>query len=268
MSTTIAAPPRDDRAAVDKAISLLTAFGEQGSTGVGVSELARRARLSKSTAFRVLAHLERNEMVERVGTRYRLGTTLHRIGRAAYLSEHERVRDAMLPYLADLFEITRHTVHLAVLQGTDVVYLAKLYGHRSVPSPSRIGGRLPAHCTAVGKALLAYQPFAAAEAAAAPLNARTSGTITDPHRLTAELARIREQGVSYDHQESQPGLACLAVPVFDARNRAVAALSVAGPSGGLDTRAIEPVLRRVCAAATQRFARLDAPRPVPDDSFR
>src|SRR5690242_17641721 len=130
MTVSVAEPVRDDRAAVDKAISLLVAFGEQASTGVGVSELARRADLSKSTAFRVLGMLERNGVVERIGTGYRLGARLHQLGQAVYSPEHERVRDLLLPFLTDLYEMTRHTVHLAALHDTDVVYLAKLYGHR------------------------------------------------------------------------------------------------------------------------------------------
>lgn len=257
MTRSIAEPLRDDRATVDKAASLLSAFGEQAATGVGVSELARRTRLSKTTAFRVLAALERNNLVERVGTAYRFGTALHELGAGVHTAENDRIRDTLLPYLTDLYEATRHTVHLAVLQGTDVVYLAKLYGHRSVPAPSRIGGRLPAHGTAVGKVLLAYHPAAAAQAVSSPLRALTSHTITDPSWLTDELAGIRERGVSFDAQESRAGLSCVAVPVFDARGHAVAAMSIAGPHRGLDTRTAEPALRRICAAASRSIARGD-----------
>ena len=82
MTTSVAEPVRDDRAAVDKAISLLVAFGDQASSGLGVTELARRAQMSKSTAYRVLGMLERNAVVERVGTGYRLGSRLHELGRA------------------------------------------------------------------------------------------------------------------------------------------------------------------------------------------
>ena len=84
---------RDDRAAVDKAFSLLVAFGDEASTGVGVRELARRASLSKTTAHRLLGMLERNAMVERIGTSYRLGPRLHELGLAVYPRSHERVRD-------------------------------------------------------------------------------------------------------------------------------------------------------------------------------
>lgn len=257
MTTTAAEPTRDDRAAVDKAISLLVAFGEQGSTSVGVSELARRAALSKSTAFRVLGILERNGVVERIGTGYRLGARLHQLGRAVYAPEHDRLRDVLLPYLTDLYETTHHTVHLGVLHGTDVVYLAKLYGHRTAPAPSRIGGRLPAHSTAVGKALLSFHPMIASDALAGPLTALTDHTITDPAQLEAELADIRRVGIAHDHQESRAGLACVAAPILDHRGRAVAAFSIAGQHGHLDSARLGASLRRICASASHIVSRTE-----------
>ncbi|MEV5835440.1 IclR family transcriptional regulator [Nocardia sp. NPDC052112] len=260
MTTSIPESARDDRAAVDKAISLLVAFGDQASTGVGVSELARRTQLSKSTAFRVLAMLERNGVVERVGTGYRLGARLHQLGHTVYSPERERVRDLLLPFLTDLYDTTRHTVHLAALHGTDVVYLAKLYGHRTVPAPSRIGGRLPAHCTAVGKVLLAYHSHTATQVLTAPQRAITPHTIIAPSRLTGELTTIRHSGVAHDNQESRLGLSCIAAPIFNGRGRAVAALSVAGPHGHLDARRLETPLRQICASASNALGRAQLPR--------
>lgn len=242
---------RDARAAIDKAISLLVSFGDHASSGLGVSELARRAQLSKSTAFRVLGMLERNGVVERIGTNYRLGARLHHLGLSVYAPGHERIRDLLIPFLTDLYEHTHETVHLATLHGSEVIYLAKLYGHRPVPSPSRVGGRMPAHCTAVGKVLLAYDADAATEALANPLRSFTGHTITDPRALAAELDRIRRAGIAFDDEESQPGLSCVAVPVRDPGGRPVAALSVAGVTGRIDAQRHARTLRRVAAAAAQ-----------------
>jgi IclR family transcriptional regulator, KDG regulon repressor len=255
MTVSVAEPVRDDLAAIDKAISLLVAFGHHASTGLGVSELARRAQLSKSTAFRALGMLERNGVVERVGTNYRLGARLHELGRAVYAPGHERIRDLLTPFVTDLYELTRETVHLATLHGTEVVYLAKLYGHRPVPSPSRIGGRLPAHCTAVGKALLAYDPDATAAALCVPLRRFTAHTITDPVMLAAELDTIRREGIAFDNEESQLGLNCVAAPVISPRGGVVTALSISGPRGRIDTRRLATDLRRVSASASQATAR-------------
>ncbi|GCD88628.1 IclR family transcriptional regulator [Nocardioides sp. LS1] len=244
---------RDDRAAVDKAVSLLLAFGEHASSGVGVSELARRSGLSKSTAFRVLGLLERNGVVERVGRQYRLGERLHELGRHVYSPEHDRVRDSLTPFVTELYGRTHDTVHLATLHGTDVVYLAKLYGHRQVPSPSRIGGRVAAHGTAVGKALLAHDASALKVLLGAPLPSLTPATLTDPDALCEQLATVRQLGVAYDLEEVQPGLFCVATPILSSAGRPIAALSVSVASFAALGPA-EAMLRQVAGDAS-RFVR-------------
>jgi len=256
---------RDGRALIDKAFSILVSFGPQASTGLGVSELARRSELSKSTAFRVLTMLQRSGVVERAGGAYRLGQRLHELGAAVYCPEHDRIRETLTPFLADLYELTHQTVHLATLHGTDVVYLAKLYGHRRVPSPSRVGARVAAHCTAVGKALLAHDQDAFEALLAAPLTARTPRSVIEPQQLAAQLMQVRRDGIAVEIEEAAPGLSCIAVPVFGAGGRAVAALSVSGRAGGIDPRIQAPALRRVGHAASveSRRARIGATVPLP-----
>jgi DNA-binding IclR family transcriptional regulator len=254
MTITAVEPIRDDRAAIDKAFSLLSTLGEHSASPLGVSELARRTQLSKSTAFRVLGMLERNAMVERVGAKYRLGARLHELGSSVYAPGHERLRDLLLPFLVDLFEATRRTVHLASLHGSDVVYLAKLYGHGTAAAPSRIGSRLPAHCTAVGKVLLAYDAKAATAALATPLIGLTPRSICEPDSLAAELTRVRRDGVAMDHEESRLGLTCVAAPVMGRSGRPLAAMSVSAPLG-TDMRPVTASLRRVCASASQALSR-------------
>jgi IclR family KDG regulon transcriptional repressor len=256
---------RDERAAVDKAVSLLSCFGEDASTGVGVSELARRAELSKSTAYRVLTMLERNGLVERIGSNYRLGDQLHRLGRSVYPAALDHVRDLLIPFLAALYERTHQTVHLAALHGTDVVYLGKLYGPRAVRSPSRIGGRVPAYCTAVGKAMLAHNASAAALTLAAPLRPWTARTVTDADALAAQLNDIRRYGLAQDDEEAQLGLRCIAVPVLARDGRPVAGLSVSVPVGATDPQRYGPDLRRVGAEASRAVsaARIPLSMTVP-----
>lgn len=248
---TIPAASRDDRAAIDKAISVLASFGDDARSGVGVSELARRTDLSKSTTHRVLALLERNGMVERAGTDYRLGDRLQQLGGTVYERGHEELRDRLIPFLTDLFVATQDTVHLASLSGTDVVYLAKLYGHHRMTSPSRIGRRIPAHCTAVGKALLAFDPNATQRTLDGPLRQFTDRTIVDAGALTAELGSIRATGIAVENGEVQAGLSCIAVPVMGPDGRPVAALSVSGPTGRLDLRERSVTLRRIASAAAR-----------------
>ncbi|WP_459981760.1 IclR family transcriptional regulator [Nocardioides sp. AN3] len=250
---------RDDRAAVDKAMCLLLAFGDEAASGIGVSELARRVNLSKSTAFRLLAMLERNGVVEKFGTQYRLGGRLHELGRDVYSPHHDRVRDLLIPFLGDLYERTHHTVHLAALHGTDVVYLAKLHGHRRPSCPSRIGGRVPAHATAVGKALLAHDADASERALSAELPAFTPTTLTQAAELSTELERIRRAGVAYDREEVQPGLHCVAVPLLTPSGRPIAAFSVS-VSSAAELAQVEPILRQIAGEATRFLARHAAAR--------
>ncbi|PRB68214.1 IclR family transcriptional regulator [Arthrobacter sp. MYb213] len=239
-------------------MALLRAFGEEATTGVGVSELARRAELSKSTAFRLLASLQSNDAVERAGNAYRLGKMIQNLGTTQESDLHARLRDALTPFMVNLYETTRQTVHLAILQGTDVVYLNKLYGQLAVRSPSRIGGRLPSYCTAVGKVLLAYNPDAAQTVLSKEMYAWTENTITDADRLSHELTNIRRDHVGYDRDEVLLGLNCVAAPVFNGTGQAVAALSISGPTGRFNPESQTSVLRRVTYEASRAAAAVSA----------
>ncbi|MEE2523646.1 IclR family transcriptional regulator [Pseudarthrobacter sp. J75] len=260
MAASTAAGSRDDRAAVDKAMALLAAFGNDAFTGVGVSELARRADMSKSTAFRVLGMLQRSGAVDRAGNAYRLGKLIHNLGAGQETAANGRIRDALTPHLADLYVLSRQTVHLAVLDGGDVVYLNKLYGHLQVRSPSRIGGRAPAYCTGVGKVLLAYDDRAAELVLKSELAAWTPKTITDPAKLRAELEQVRATNVGFDREEILLGLNCIAAPVMGPDGKAVAALSVSGPAGQFVPESQANALRKVCFEASRTIAAVAAQR--------
>ncbi|HMT49298.1 MAG TPA: IclR family transcriptional regulator C-terminal domain-containing protein, partial [Dietzia sp.] len=140
------------------------------------------------------------------------------------------------------------------LHGDEVVYLNKLHGPRPIPSPSRIGGGLPAYCTGVGKAMLAFDDQAADRVARGPLVAWTDTTLTSADALAVELAEIRRRRRALDRAELTPGLFCVAAPVFDddeqgaGGTRAVAALSASAAEEGALAR-LEPLVTRIAAAA-------------------
>ncbi|MFV0373853.1 IclR family transcriptional regulator [Microbacterium sp.] len=245
---------RDERTAVDKAIAVLKAFGADAQIGVGVSELSRRAELSKSTAFRVLGILERNGVVERAGTAYRLGAVITQLGAPSEASRHDAVREILTPFLAELYVETHMTVQLGVLSGSHVIYLNKLEGAARLRTPSRIGGRMPAYCTAVGKVLLAADPVAAEATLRAPRHAWTSNTLVDEDALLRELDHVRTAGVAYDRGESLESLACIAAPVRGPGGRVVAAMSVSGPASTFQPLRHERVLRAVAFRAGQSLS--------------
>lgn len=254
---------RDPRTAVDKAMALLNAFGDDAQVGLGVSELARRAELSKSTAFRVLGMLEANGAVERAGTAFRLGPMIEALGETQESVYHGRVRDVLTPFLADIYVLTRQTVHLAVLQGTDVVYLNKLHGHLHSRTPSRIGGRVPAYCTAVGKVLLSDEPDLVEESIRSGLLAWTPNTITDPDAFRREIRRVRRERLAYDREEIMTGLHCIAAPILSTRGKAVAGLSISGPRGRYRPEDYESALRQVCYRASKAASTVESAKEPP-----
>jgi IclR family transcriptional regulator, KDG regulon repressor len=245
---------RDGRAAVDKAISVLKAFGKDAHLGIGVTELARRSNLSKSTTFRLLGMLERNGVVERAGSAYRLGRVISELGAQSSAPDQEFIRDMVTPFLADLYEATHMTVQVGVLSGSSVIYLNKLEGHQRLRTPSRIGGRMPAYCTAVGKVLLAFDPDATEQALASPRHAWTPQTIVDEDALRSELRRVQEAGIAIDAGESLGTLSCLAAPIMGRDGRPIAAMSISGDATTFRASSYEHVLRRVCYSASRAIA--------------
>jgi DNA-binding IclR family transcriptional regulator len=138
-----------------------------------------------------------------------------------------------MPFLQDVYERTHETVHLGVAEGREVVYIAKIGGHRQAASPSRTGGRMPLHCTAIGKVLLAYADADQQhEVLRGPLERRTPRTVVAPGVLQRQLTAVLETGVAFEREESTLGLLCVAAPVLDATGtETVAAISITGPVG-------------------------------------
>lgn len=225
---------------LDKAVAILNVYRPDGGT-FRLTELAARANLSKTTTFRLAGDLVRLGLLEREGECYRLGGTLFELG--SLVPRRQDLRETALPFLQDLFESTRQTVHFGIRDDRDVVYLERIRGHDAVPLPSRIGGRLPLTCTAIGKALLAFSGPELADAVLAdPLPSLTPFSITDPVRLRTALEQTQVSGLAYEEQEAAPGVSCIAAPVF-AGAVAVAALSVAVPREQFRPAHLAPAVR-------------------------
>jgi IclR family transcriptional regulator, acetate operon repressor len=239
---------------VDRALRLLQVLGGHG-TGATLEEVAGAAGLPKSSAHRTLSALrERGFATQQDDGRYLIGPELLRVAFDFY--ERMDLRVTMRPVLERLHREVNETVHLGVLDGGDVVYLDKLEPSHPVGLNSRIGGRNPAHCTGVGKALLAWtyptdEAIREWIAERGPLPARTPRSITEPEALAREMARIRADGWARDVEESEQGVRCLAAPLFLGGARPRAAVSVAAPRERLSAarmRALAPVLLRATSS--------------------
>ena len=210
-----------------KALALLDAFSGQ-FTVLGVTALAGRAGIPKSTAHRLLNVLVGCGYVRRVGDRYCLAERLFEMGNQVRSCRPSGIRELAMPYLGDLFAQTRQTVHLAVLSGTDVLYLDKVSGHDAARCPTSVGCRRPAYATALGKVLLA---FGGSEDIDRNLRVRfrrfTPRTMITAGQIQRCLGQVRDEGIATDHEELRPGVNCIAAPILDLRSgQALAAISV------------------------------------------
>ncbi|GGK33461.1 IclR family transcriptional regulator [Nocardia camponoti] len=219
--------------------------------------LAERTGLPRSTVHRILDQMIRLRWLAHTPGGYRLGLRVLELGGLA--AEHNELREVVSPLLYDLSQRTGLVGHLAVLDNREVLVLERAGGRSRSAIPTRVGGRLPAHCTAVGKALLATLDPGVAEASLrAGTGPRTPHSINDRVELHRELARIRNrQGVAVDTEELMTGVGCVAVPIRG-RGVALAAISLSGTVDGeraaLDTVRLARALSEVATEAGRALA--------------
>lgn len=231
-------PGRGHRSApllsVGHALDVLEAF-DLDHAEFGVTELSRRIGVAPSTIHRALVTLAAHRLVEPTRYRtYRLGVRAIEIGSLAL--QHRGFGGAIQPAIEELARAVNETVNVAILDGDDILYVAVLETTAVLRPHFAVGQRGPSDRTALGKVLLAL----------------TREVSDQPPHLRDELARVRVEQVAYDNEESEPGVRCVAVPIFDRRSaRVVAALSVSGPGTRMDEEKLVgaiPHLRRAAAA--------------------
>lgn len=237
-----------------KAVALLRAFGPEDRL-LPLAELVRRTGLPKGTVHRIAGDLVHHRLLEKTAHGYRLAGGLFELGMRA--ATERTLLEVAMPFLQDLYERTHETVHLGVRDGAEVVYVAKIGGHRQARSPSRTGGRMPMHCTAIGKVLLAHaEPSVRATVLSGPLERRTPHTVVAPGLLEQQLERALETGLAFEREESTPGLLCVAAPVLDTDGAtALAAISVTGPVGRFRPEAHHNAVRAAATALASTLAR-------------
>ena len=238
-----------------KAVRILQAFTADDRV-LGLAELVRRTGLHKATTFRLAGDLVDNGLLDRVDGGYRLSGSVFELGMRA--SVERSLLELAMPFLQDLYARTGETVHLGVLDGHDVVYVAKIAGHRPATSPSRLGGRMPLHCTAIGKALLAHaEPGLRHAVLTGPLERRTPHTLVLPGPLDRQLRAVLTTGVAHEREESALGILCVAAPILGPDDRAIGAVSLTGPVGRFTPERHVGALRGATTALAATVARRD-----------
>ncbi|GID31230.1 IclR family transcriptional regulator [Paractinoplanes brasiliensis] len=210
-----------------RALALLGAYDAEHRS-LTLSELSRRSGLPLATAHRLVGELREWGALARLDSgEYVIGRRLWDLGLLAPVQSG--LRQAASPFLHDLYGATLATVHLAVRDGCEALYVDRLSGHVSVPVVSKVGSRLPLHATGVGKVLLAYAPEPVRREAFARLTRVTPYTITQPARLAEQLRRVRSDGYATTGEEMSLGACSVAVPVRGPADDVVAALGIVVP---------------------------------------
>ena len=240
---------------VATAIELLKAFSED-EVELGISTLAKRLGVAKSTAHRLASTLVAENLLEqdRASGKYRLGLALFRLG--TLVRRRMNVSEVARPHLFSLREKTNETVHLAILDGTEIMYVYFLESTQAVRMRSDLGLRKPAHCTAEGQAILAFRPSDVAAVVRKGLAPRTPRTLTDPDELTKALEVVRQKGCAVEDEESEIGMRCIAAPIQNDAGEVVAAIGVGGPVSRLSKKALTAFMPHVIATAEAISARL------------
>jgi IclR family transcriptional regulator, KDG regulon repressor len=215
---------------VHNAIRILEVLGQEQR--LGVTRLSRLLGLPKSSVHDILTTLHNDGLVEKDGdlSHYSLGLRLFELGNMA--RANLELRRIATPFLRSLNEELDETAHLTILDGWEVLYVECFESSKQLRTYSVIGVRAPLHCTAVGKAILAY--FSDKQVSqmikAMGLSRFTDNTITDRESLDREMARIRRRGYAVDNSEHEEGVRCISAPIRNHEGKVRASISVSGPS--------------------------------------
>ncbi|MCW2839991.1 MAG: IclR family transcriptional regulator [Aeromicrobium sp.] len=244
-----------------RGLSVLDTFRAE-DTELSLTQIAARGGMPLSTAHRLAGDLVAWGGLVRTPTGLRLGMRLFELGR--FVPVQRELAEVARPFLNDLFQITRKTVNLAVLDGNEIVYVEKLEAP-DIPTVSRSGKRYPLHCTALGKAILAFSPPELVDQTIdAGLSRVTSKSITNGQVFRRELAAVRKTRLGFDREELTLGLFCIGTPVFDGAGALVGAISVSSLESVAGARNLGPTLLTIARALSRDLG--DAPHVSPREA--
>jgi DNA-binding IclR family transcriptional regulator len=241
---------------VTSALLVMKAFSAEEAE-IGISSLAKRLGLAKSTVHRLAVTLAAEGFLEQNAEtgRYRLGLSLFTLG--ALARRRMDVSNVSRPLLGVLRDKFQEAATLAILSRTSIMYLHNLESGQAIGIRAYIGDLKPASCTAEGRVLLAYsQPATVTEVLKEGLAQRTAKTITEPLAFQRALEEVRLSGYAIDDEESEAGMRCVAAPVRDISGKVIAAVGLAGPTQRLTKKDLRSMAPEVIATGDAVSVRL------------
>ena len=258
-----ARPKRNyDITALQRGLRLLHLFSESPQ-GLSAKQVAALSRLPVSTVHRFLANLVTAGFLNRDGEgTHHLGIACFSIGQAA--ADQLDIRRLSLPYLRELNQQTRETIHLTVRHGLSAVYVEKLESPEPLRIHSRIGAAVPLNCTAVGKIMLAYMPEDERDRVLPELDLKrlTPNSVGNVQELKTELYRVRKNGYACDMEEHELHIRCVAAPVWDHTGSVQSSLSITAPSIRMSVTRLRQLAPLIQAAGLKISAELGYQSPV------
>ena len=216
---------------VDRALTIIKIVSSR-KEGIGVTELANKLGLNKSSIFRLLETLAAHGFIEqnKENKKYKLGYQFLEL--STKLLESIDIRQEAIPYLRQLEEISNEVIHLVIYSQKEAVYIEKLEGSETLRMHSQVGRRAPIHCTSAGKVILAQLPVTEVKEIIQQrgLPRHTEKTLTTEKELLENLSMIRTQGYGIEREENEPGITCIAAPIFNHLGEVVGAISISGTS--------------------------------------
>ncbi|WP_213996066.1 IclR family transcriptional regulator [Tepidanaerobacter syntrophicus] len=249
--------PQDNTVqSVERAFKILEELATE-KEGLGVTELASRIGLHKSTVHRMLTTLLSLGYVEQntSSEKYRLGMKILFLAEA--ILDRMDIRREAHDLLEELSSKANEAVHLVVPDGFHAVYIDKLDSNKTIRMFSQIGRTVPLHASAVGKAILAFADKEFVEEAIKQgLTKFTKNTITNPKELLKHLEIVRKQGFAIDDEENEEGIRCIAAPVFDYTGKVIGAISISGPTVSMTHEKVERLSKDVIDCANKISQRM------------
>lgn len=247
---------------IDRAAQILDCFGFDHQE-LSVSEIGAKTGLHRSTAHRILMALEYNDLIKQNPStgKYHLGIKLFKLGHQAV--SQLNLREICRPFLSRLMNDTKETIHLAVLDDDQVLYLDKVEGPHALRMPSRVGRYIPTYCTSLGKAMLSCLDDQEVKSILRrqTLKPHTENTVKNINQLLADLGSVRKRGYAVDNEEIEIGLRCVGAPLRDYTGGMVGAISVAAPSARLSEKNTPVIGRMVIAIAAEISEQLGFDKP-------